>query len=98
MKKNELEGGQIYWFKFTSDQVYIARMKYDGDDVISHYIRPSEKLYKNVMSGSSTMNSAIDTCRLATLEEKLWLEKCMENGIYVPDPAVVSNCDEYSVY
>jgi hypothetical protein len=86
MEKEDLIAGEYYHFDFGNHQ-YIGIARGEGTDhLLQHMSLKHEALYNNSSRPSRdryTMGSSIRKCRLATLQERAWLDACMKENKFL---------------
>jgi len=88
MKKEDLKEGEIYTFHFNDNKTYIGTVRYSGKDIIDSYISYNNKNFTKVMGnfncGNSYMYDGIDSCKLASHEQKIWFQQCVKAKKFIP--------------
>ena len=88
MKKEDLKEGEIYTFHFDKDKTYIGTIRYSGRDTLDSYISYNDKdftkVIENLKCRNSSINSAINSCKVASYEQKIWFQQCVKAKEFVP--------------
>jgi hypothetical protein len=100
MEKEDLIAGKCYWFDY-GDHAFIGIAQGNGTDfLLQHMSLKTKAIYNNKKDGPEknhfTMNSAIYKCRLATFNERAWLEACIKAGQYLEERDVRNSL--YQIY